>query len=84
MRSAAHQIAGLRLQLFLRGDQRLHLGAQFAVSIAARHFHLLNLRVHFIQRIAHRSDQVGHGFLPAFEIAAGFGLKSLQCFLRDL
>ena len=78
-----HQIASLRLQFFLRGDQRLHLGPQFAVSIAARHFHLLNLRVHFIQRIAHRSDQVGHGFLPGFEIAPGLALEALQSFFGN-
>ena len=31
---------------------------QLAVSVAARDFHLLNLRVDFIQRIAHRGDKV--------------------------
>ena len=59
-----HQIAGLRLQLFLRRDQRLHLGVQIAVGFAARHFHLLNLCIHFIQRIAHRRNHVGDSFLP--------------------
>ena len=73
-----HQIAGLRLQLFLGGDERLHLSAQLAVSVAPRHFHLLNLRIHFIQRIAHRRDQVGNRFLPGFQIAPGLALKTLK------
>jgi len=65
------------LQLFLRRDERLHLGAQLPVSVAPRHFHLLNLRIYFIQRIAHRRDQVGHSLLPGFEIAPGLALEAL-------
>ncbi len=75
-----HQITGFRLQLFLSGDQRLHLGMQSRVGLAPFHLQLLDLRIHFIQRIAHGSDQVNHGFLPIFEVAAGLGLKTLQIF----
>ena len=72
-----HQVARLRLQVFLRGDQRLHLGAQLAISVAPRHFHLLNLCVYFIQRIAHRCDHVGDRLLTGFEIILGFALEAL-------
>ena len=63
----AHQIAGFRLQLFLRGDERLNLGFEVAVGLAAGNFHLLNLRVDFAQRFAHGSDQIDDRFLAGIE-----------------
>ena len=79
-----HQVPGFRLQFFLRADERLNLGFQIAVGLAARDFHLLNLRVHFAQRLAHRADEIGDRFLAGVEIALGLALKALQRFLRDL
>ena len=80
----AHQISGLRLQFFLRRDERLNLGFDIAVSLAARDFHLLNLCVDFAQRFANRLHEICHGFVACVEISLGFALKALERFLGDL
>ena len=72
------QVAGLRLQLPLRIQQRLDLFAQAAVGPGPGLLHLADLRVHLLQRFFHRFDHLLDRRLAFFQVAFGRLLKLLH------
>src|SRR5439155_6289532 len=63
--------------------ERLHLLPERRVRAGAGFLQLLHLPVHLVERLAHRSHQVGDGLLPLLQVAARGRLELLQRQIRQ-
>ncbi len=73
-----HQLAGFGAKLLLGFGQAAHLLLQSGVGARARRFELLDARIHFVERRAHRRHQLRERLLPLFQVAARRGLRLRQ------
>ena len=77
------QIGRLGLKLLLGFHQRLDLLGQAAVGPGPGLFHLVDLRVHLLQRFFDRLDEFLDRLLAFFQVALGRFLELLQRGLRQ-